>query len=206
MILEGLWNQFSNRQFDYLGNIVYKSKAKSICDVGAFAGSVSRAIWKAIKVSDKELYMLDNYKFLPEGLRESFFKAVKKTVGDNDRIHTILENSHTYDWTQHDFIIFSHADYNHFKPDFDKLIKSDVKWVALELPLNCFERTSTMLGAIKNKELTPRYYIDGMIICGEATPCTLPTESGELLGHKIQWVKKRKGSYVKAVEDIIANF
>ena len=104
------------------------------------------------------------------------------------------------------FIIFSHADYNHFKPDFDKLIKSDVKWVALELPLNCFERTSTMLGAIKNKELTPRYYVDGMIICGEATPCTLPTESGELLGHKIQWVKKRKGSYVNAVEDIIANF
>tara|TARA_R110001632_G_scaffold151988_1_gene269632 strand:- start:79 stop:699 length:621 start_codon:yes stop_codon:yes gene_type:complete len=206
MILEGLWNQFSKKQFDYLGNIVYRSKAKAICDVGAFAGSVSRAIWKAIEISDKELYMLDNYAFLPEGLRESFFTAVKKTVGNNDRIHTILESSHTYDWTQHDFIIFSPADYNHFKPDFAKLIKSNVKWVALDLSLNCFQRASAMLNAIKNKELTPRYYIDGMIICGEATPCSLPTSSGEFLGHKIQWADKPRGAYVDAVENIVKNF
>ena len=110
MKLEGLWNQFTKRQFDYLGNIIYRSNAKSICAIGSFAGSVARAIWKAIKVSDKELYLLDNYAFLPEALREPFFKAVKKTVGDSDRIHTVLESSHVYDWTQHDFVILNKAD------------------------------------------------------------------------------------------------
>ena len=89
MKLDGLWDQFSKRQFDYLGNIIYRSNAKSICDIGSFAGSVARAVWKTIKVSDKELYLLDNYAFLPEALREPFFKAVKKTVGDSDRIHTV---------------------------------------------------------------------------------------------------------------------
>ena len=84
MKLEGLWDQFTKRQFDYLGNIIYRSNAKSICDIGSFAGSVARAIWRAIKVSDKELYLLDNYAFLPEKERELFFKAVKKTVGNSD--------------------------------------------------------------------------------------------------------------------------
>ena len=45
-----------------------------------------------------------------------------------------------------------------------------------------------------------------MIICGEPTPCTLPTESGVFLGHKIQFAKKKKGGYVQAIEDIVKNF
>tara|TARA_Y100000590_G_scaffold467399_1_gene646185 strand:- start:4374 stop:4994 length:621 start_codon:yes stop_codon:yes gene_type:complete len=206
MRVDGIWNQFSERQFDYLENIISNSSAKSICDIGAFAGSVSRCVWKAIKNSDKELYMLDNYEFLPEKLREPFFKTVKKTISDSNKVHTILEDSHKYNWTQHDFVIFSHADYTHFKPDFDRLIKSKVKWVALDVPMGCFKRTTTMLDAIKNKNLTPQYYVDGMIICGKPTPCTLPTEDGELLGHKVQWVQKKKGSYVKALEKIAKTF
>ena len=207
MKLDGLWDQFSKRQFDYLGNIIYRSNAKSICDIGSFAGSVARAVWKTIKVSDKELYLLDNYAFLPEALREPFFKAVKKTVGDSDRIHTVLESSHVYDWTQHDFVIFSQADIEHFKPDFEKLIQSNVKWVALDLSSTyCLQRFSTILNGINDKKITPQYYVDGMIICGEPTPCTLPTESSEFLGHKIQFAKKKKGAYIQAIEDIVNKF
>ena len=84
MKLDGLWDQFSKRQFDYLGNIIYRSNAKSICDIGSFAGSVGRAVWKTIKVSDKELFLLDNYAFLPEALREPFFKAVRTSDSEGE--------------------------------------------------------------------------------------------------------------------------
>ena len=154
MKLENIWQQFTQRQFDYLGNIIYRSKAKSICDIGCFAGSVGRAVWKAIKVSDKELYLLDNYAFLPEAFRQPFLKAVKKTVGDSDRIHTILESSHVYNWTQHDFVIFSQADIDHFRPDYEKLIQSNVKWVALDLSsTNCLQRFSIILDGIKDNSI-----------------------------------------------------
>jgi len=206
MNLEKIWQQFTQRQFDYLGNIIYQSKAKSICDIGCFAGSVGRAVWKAIKVSDKELYLLDNYAFLPEAFRQPFLKAVKKTISNSDRIHTLLEDSHEYDWTQHDFVIFSHADIGHMEKDFELLLTSKVKWVALDLSsTNCLQRFSLILDGINDKKITPQYYVDGMIICGEPTPCTLPTESGKFLGHKIRYVKKKKGSYNKAVEDIVKN-
>ena len=55
MKIEALWNQFSRRQFKYLGNIVANSDAKTVCDIGAFAGSVSRCLWEHIKDTDKEL-------------------------------------------------------------------------------------------------------------------------------------------------------
>ena len=205
MKLEKIWDQFDPRQFEYLANIVANSTAKSVIDVGCFCGSVGRAVWKGIEDTDKELYLLDNFKFLPEKFRPHFFKAVKKTIGESDRIHTILEDSHRYPWQQHDFVIFSHADYDHMKIDFEKLLDAKIKFIALDLPLNCFQRTSTMLEAISNNKLIPRYYIDGMLICGDETPCTLPTHDGKFLGHDIKWVEKKKGSYVKAVEDIVKN-
>ena len=65
MRVDGIWNQFSERQFDYLENIISNSSAKSICDIGAFAGSVSRCVWKAINeyfITDKkEKILTKNY-------------------------------------------------------------------------------------------------------------------------------------------------
>ena len=78
MKLEKIWDQFNPRQFEYLGNIVANSTAKSVIDVGCFCGSVGRAVWKGIENTDKELYLLDNFEFLPEKFRPHFFKAVKK--------------------------------------------------------------------------------------------------------------------------------
>ncbi len=205
MNLEKIWHQFSPRQYSYLGDIVGNSSAKSVCEIGAFCGGVARAVWQGIKDTDKELYLIDNYAFLPERFRKHFFKAVKKTISNSDRIHMLLENSHEYDWTKHDFLIFSHADFDHMEKDFDRLLDSKVKWVALDLPKGCFKRTAKMLDAITNKKLFPSYYVDGMIICGPTTPCTLPTQEGTFLGHQVRYVEKKKGSYNKAVEDIVKN-
>jgi len=33
----------------------------------------------------------------------------------------------------------------------------------------------------------------------------LPTQEGTFLGHKVRYVEKKKGSYNKAVEDIVKN-
>ena len=206
MKIEALWNQFSRRQSKYLGNIVANSDAKTVCDIGAFAGSVSRCLWEHIKDTDKELYMIDNYLFLPQKWRQPFFNTVKKTVGNSERIHTVLENSHTYDWCQHDFVVFSHESFAHYNPDLKKLYTSNVDTVVIDLPLNCFERTKSMLEHVQTGKLTPRYYIDGTIVCGKDTVCTLPTESGELFGHPIQYAKKAKGSYANAIDHILDNF
>jgi hypothetical protein len=206
MNIENIWQQFSKRQFTYLTDIVSHSNAKTVCEIGAFCGSVARAVWKGIKHSDKELFLIDNYEFLPDKFRPHFFKLVKKTISDDARIHTILEDSHTYDWTKHEFVIFSHADFNHMKKDFDRLLDSDIKSVALDIPLGCFQRTATMLEAVKEKNLTPRYYVDGMLICGQQTHCSLPTEEGELLGHAVRYVKKKKGAYQTAIDQIVKNF
>ena len=205
MNLENIWQQFSKRQFEYLSDIVSHSDAKSICEIGAFCGSVARAVWKGIQHSDRELYLIDNYAFLPEKFRPHFFKLVKKSISNDKRIHTLLEDSHQYDWTQHEFVIFSHADYDHMQKDFERLIDSNVKSVALDIPLGCFKRTATMLDAINQKKLTLQYYVDGMLICGQTTHCSLPTEEGMLLGQPIRYVKKKKGSYQTAIDKICKN-
>jgi len=205
MDIENIWQQFTKRQFEYLSDIVSHSNAKTVCEIGVFCGSVARAIWKGMENSDKELYLIDNYSFLPEKFRKPFFKMIKKTISSNDRIHTLLEDSHKYDWTKHDFIIFSHADYDHMKNDFDKLLTVNVKTVALDIPFGCFKRTTTILEALKDKKLRPQYYIDGMLICGQMTHCSLPTEEGTLLGNPIRYVKKKKGSYQTAIDKIVGN-
>ena len=70
-MLEKIWNQFSPKQLDYLVNIVKNSDAKTVCEIGTFTGSVARPLWKGIKGSGKELYLVDNYHFLPEKIRNN---------------------------------------------------------------------------------------------------------------------------------------
>jgi hypothetical protein len=204
MKIDTLWSQFSDRQFRYLANVIEHTGDGSICEIGAFAGSVARAIWPAAKIKNRSLYLVDNYLFLPEKLRLPFFKMVKKTVSEDDRIHLILEDSHQYDWSAHDFIIFSHADYDHMAKDFKTLINLKNKSVALDLTLNCMQRTNLVLSAIKESILIPKFYIDGLLICGDDVECTLPLDHGDFLGHPVRYASKQKGSYNKAINQILS--
>ena len=90
MNLENIWLQWSNRQLNYVIDIIKNSDAESICEIGSFVGSVARPLWNGIKDTNKKLYLVDNYHFLPEKARESFFKFVKKSIGNSEKIHTIL--------------------------------------------------------------------------------------------------------------------
>ena len=49
----------------------------SVDEIGVFGGSVARPLWNSIKDTNKELYLVDNYHFLPKNAREPFFKFVK---------------------------------------------------------------------------------------------------------------------------------
>ena len=77
MNLENIWLQWSNRQLNYVIDIIKNSDAESICEIGSFVGSVARPLWNGIKDTNKKLYLVDNYHFLPENARESFFKFVR---------------------------------------------------------------------------------------------------------------------------------
>ena len=49
MNLENIWLQWSNRQLNYVIDIIKNSDAESICEIGSFVGSVARPLWNGIK-------------------------------------------------------------------------------------------------------------------------------------------------------------
>jgi len=207
MDLENIWLQWSNRQLNYVIDIIKNSDAKSVCEIGSFVGSVARPLWNGIKDTNKKLYLVDNYHFLPENARKSFFKFVKKSIGDSEKIYTILEDSHKYNWDQHDFIIFSHGSYEHMIPDFNRLLQSNVKYAIIDITPTCFERFNLLLHSVVTKEsnLKLQYYIDGIFVLGrEKLNCTLPTKKELFFHEPIQYVEKESGSYIKAINNIKA--
>ncbi len=205
MDLQTLWSQWSDRQLEYITNIIKNSDAKTICEIGVFGGSVARPVWQSIKNTNKELYLVDNYHFLPANARKSFFKFVKKSIGDSEKIHTILEDSHKYNWDQHDFIIFSHGDYDHMVFDFNRLLQSNVKYAIIDLTPTCIDRFELLLSSVITKEsnLQLQYYIDGIFVLGrEELKCTLPTKNKLFLHQQIKYAPKKSGGYIEAIKTI----
>ena len=205
MNLENLWTQWSNRQINYITDIIKNSDALSICEIGVFGGSVARPLWNSIKDTNKELYLVDNYHFLPKNAREPFFKFVKNSISNSERIHTILEDSHKYNWDQHEFIIFSHGSYEHMVPDFNRLLQSDVKYAVIDVTPTCIDRFELLLSSVVTQEsnLRLQYYVDGVFILGrKELKCTLPTKNKLFFHQEIKCAPKQGGSYIKAIEEI----
>jgi hypothetical protein len=208
MQLQSLWSGFSSQQYDYFTNIIKQSDAKSICELGTFVGTAAQQIWKAIKDTDKKLYLVDNYQFMAENKREKFFSIVKDSIDkDTNKIITILQSSHDYDWTKHDFIFFGHHDADHMLPDLQTLIFSDVDYAIIGdgIP-GCFQRTKAsfeLISQMTGKGLYPQYYLNGLIVLGrKELKCTLPTEQDYFFGHKIKYMPKAPGSYIRAVDEL----
>lgn len=213
MILEKIWNQFSPKQLEYLVNIVENSDAKTVCEIGTFTGSVARPLWKSLQHTDKELYLVDNYHFLPENMRNSFFQFVKKSMGDSDRIHTILKNSHEYEWNKHDFIIFDHENLEHMVPDIETAIHSNVKYLAVYIDEMSINRTAMIFEAIADNQLIPQYYLNGLFICGKKKlKCDFDMSEAQIFGNTVKYLPtpfehhhKLKGTFDKAKQEILLN-
>ena len=208
MQLQRIWSGFSEEQYDYITDIVSGSDATSVCELGTFVGTTAQRIWQKIKQSDKKLYLVDNYMFLPNDKREKFFRAVKHSIDpETKNIIPILQDSHTYDWQQHDFIIFGHHDADHMLPDLHKLLESDVDYAIIGdgVP-SCFHRTKATFELIANlsgKGLQPQYYLNGLIVLGrKKLSCTLPTEEDFLFGHPIKFMPKRNKNYRRAIDEL----
>tara|TARA_B100001248_G_scaffold158813_1_gene119738 strand:- start:8429 stop:9079 length:651 start_codon:yes stop_codon:yes gene_type:complete len=208
MQLQSLWSGFTQQQYDYITNIIKNSDAKTVCELGTFVGTAAQHIWNAIKDTDKKLYLVDNYKFIPEDKREKFFNTVKDSIDkDTDNIVTILQSSHDYDWTKHNFIFFGHHNAAHMLPDLQTLIFSDVDYAIIGdgIP-GCFQRTKATfeyISQMTGKGLYPQYYLNGLIVLGrKELECTLPTEQDYFFGQKIKYMPKAPGSYLKAVDEL----
>ena len=48
MDLENIWLQWSNRQLNYVIDIIKNSDAESVCEIGSFVGSVASPLWNGI--------------------------------------------------------------------------------------------------------------------------------------------------------------
>lgn len=208
MQLQSLWSGYSAQQYDYMTDIIHNSDAKSVCELGTFIGTTAKHIWDKIEGSGKKLYLVDNYMFLPEDKREKFFNVVKRSIEPNTKaIITVLESSHTYDWTQHNFVVFGHHDADHMLPDLEKLIWSDVDYAIIGdgIP-NCFQRTKAtyeLVARMSGKGLHPQYYLNGLIVLGrKKLQCTLPTTEDYFFGHKIKYMPKVAPSYKKAIDEV----
>ena len=208
MQLQSLWSGFTPQQYDYITNIIKNSDAKTVCELGTFVGTAAQHIWNAIKDTDKKLYLVDNYKFIPEDKREKFFNTVKESIDkETDNIVTILQSSHDYDWTKHNFIFFGHHNAAHMLPDLQTLIFSDVDYAIIGdgIP-GCFQRTKATfeyISQMTGKGLYPQYYLNGLIVLGrKELECTLPTEQDYFFGQKIKYMPKAPGSYLKAVDEL----
>ena len=208
MQLQSIWSGFSKEQYEYMTDIIHNSDAKSVCELGTFIGTTAKQVWDKIEGSGKILYLVDNYAFLPENKREKFFNVVKRSIEPNTRaIITVLESSHTYDWTQHDFIIFGHHDADHMLPDLEKLIWSNVNYAIIGdgIP-NCFQRTKAtyeLVAQMSGKGLHPQYYLNGLIVLGrKKLECTLPTTEDYFFGHKIKYMPKVAPNYKKAIDEV----
>lgn len=208
MQLQRLWSGFSNEQLDYVTNIIKHSDAKSVCELGTFVGTTAKYIWNGIKKTNKKLYLVDNYLFLPEAKRQKFFNMVIRSIDNNTQnIIPILQNSHEYNWTQHNFIFFGHHDYNHMIPDLHTLMNSNVDYAIIGdgMP-KCFQRTKAVFELLSNltgKGLHPQYYLNGLIVLGRKTlTCDLPTQQDFLFGKKINYMPKPRGNYLKAIDEL----
>jgi len=208
MNIQDIWEGFSAEQCSYLADIIKHSDAKSVCELGTFVGSTAKKIWGGIKDLDKELYLVDNYSFLPGDKREKFFNLIKHSIDPTTKnIKCILEDSHTYEWTKHNFVIFGHHDYDHMIPDLQKLFDSKVDYVVLgDGTPRCFLRTKATYELISNLSgggLVPRFYLQGLIVLSRKNiMCSLPTEQDFFFGHKINFMPKPKGRYLKALNEI----
>ena len=208
MQLQNIWSGFSKEQYNYMTDIIDNSDAKSVCELGTFVGTTAKQIWDKIEGSGKKLYLVDNYMFLPENKREKFFKTVKHSIEPNtNAIVTVLESSHTYDWTQHDFIIFGHHDADHMLPDLEKLMNSDVQDAIIGdgIP-GCFRRTKAVfefLSAQSDYGFEAQYYLNGLIVIGrKKLECTLPTTRDSLFGNSIKYMPKSPTNYKKAIDEV----
>ena len=206
MQLQTLWSEFSTKQLDYITNIIKNSDAKSICELGTFVGTSAKHIWDGIKDTDKKLYLVDNYLFLPKKYRWAFFNTIKNSIDkDTKNIIPILQSSHKYNWTQHDFVIFGHHDYDHMLPDFNILLQSDVKYAIIDINSKCFDRFNLLLHSVVTQEsnLKLQYYIDGIFVLGrEKLKCTLPTKNKLFFHRQIKCMPKGTGTYLQAIKNI----
>lgn len=208
MKLYDMWEGFSAEQYSYITNIIKNSDAKTICELGTFVGSTAKRVWDEIKDTDKELYLVDNYAFLPKDKRQKFFNSVKTAIDpDTQNIKCVLENSHLYNWTQHDFILFGHHDADHMLPDMEKLLFSKVNYVLLgDGTPRCFQRTKAtyeLIAQMSGQGLKPLYYLQGLIVLGRKNlNCDLPTTEDYFFGHKIRFMPKPKGRYLKALDEL----
>ena len=208
MQLQSIWSGFSKEQYDYITDIISNSDAKTVCELGTFVGTTAKQIWDKIGHSGKKLYLVDNYTFLPEEKREKFFKTVKQSIDSHtDDIITVLEDSHTYNWQQHNFIIFGHHDAEHMLPDLQKLIFSDVEYAIIGdgIP-KCFQRTKATYELVEQMSghgLRPQYYLNGLIVLGrKELKCTLPTTQDYFFGKEIKYMPKPETSYMKAIDEV----
>ncbi len=208
MQLQRIWSGFSEEQYEYITDIVANSDAKSVCEIGTFVGTTAQKLWEKIKDSDKKLYLVDNYMFLPENKRAKFFRAVKHSIDpETENIITVLEDSHTYNWQQHNFIIFGHHDADHMLPDLQKLIFSNVDYAIIGdgIP-NCFQRTKAtyeLVAQMTGKGLHPQYYLNGLIVLGrKKLKCTLPTTEDYFFGNKIKYMPKVNKNYRRAIDEL----
>lgn len=206
MHLQDFWSGFTKEQYSYITNIISNSDAKTVCELGTFVGTTAKHVWEKIKDLDKKLYLVDNYLFLEESKRNKFFSAVKHSIDPNTKdIITILEDSHTYDWTVHDFVIFGHHDSNHMLPDLQRLMQSKVKYAIIGdgIP-KCFERTKAVFEFLSSQQVfEPKYYLNGLIVIGKHDlDCTLETTTDTLFGKKIKYMPKPKGKYLEAIDEL----
>ena len=208
MKLYNMWEGFSTEQYSYITNIIKNSDAKTICELGTFVGSTAKQVWDGIKDTGKELYLVDNYAFLPESKRQKFFNAVKSSIDpETKNIKCILESSHVYDWTKHNFVLFGHHDADHMLPDLNTLIYSDVDYVLLgDGTPRCFQRTKAtyeLISQMSGHGLRPLYYLQGLIVLGRKDiKCDLPTTEDYLFGNKIKFMPKPRGRYLKALDEL----
>ena len=144
MQLQTLWAEFSTKQLDYITNIIKNSDAKSICELGTFDGTSAKHIWDGIKDTDKKLYLVDNYFFLPKKYRWHFFNTIKNSIDkDTKNIIPILQSSHKYDWTQHVIFVLGREKLNCTLPTKNKLF--------FHQQIKCMPKgTGTYLQAIKD--------------------------------------------------------
>lgn len=208
MQLQDMWGGFSEDQYRYITHIIKNSDAKSICEIGTFVGTTAKHVWNSIKDTDKKLYLIDNYLFLPKEKRQKFFNTVKHSIdAETNNIITVIEDSHTYDWTKHNFVIFGHHDADHMLPDFKKLLTSDVDYAIIGdgIP-RCFERTKAVfefLSGELNYGYEVQYYLNGLIVIGKKNlKCSLPTTNDILFGKPIKVMPKPEGNYSKALDEL----
>jgi hypothetical protein len=208
MQLQDIWGGFNSDQYRYIVDIIKHSDAKSICEIGTFVGTTAKHVWEGIRETGKTLYLVDNYKFIPKDKREKFFKTVKHSIDNSTQdIITVLEDSHEYNWTQHNFVIFGHHDGDHMIPDFERLIDSDVDYALIGdgMP-RCFQRTKTIfefLSSRSNNGYKVKYYLDGLMVVGKKDlECTLPTTDAVLFGDNVKVMPKTEGNYLKALNEL----